>query len=503
MGTPLKSADRFPRRALSVAAAVSLVAAPAFTGTAHAADPVKKAIKISAKQFPTAFDRPATAADMVRLSNVAGIKWTVDGTVQDLGTSKTKSVPVTKPDVVVKAEVTDAAKNFIAGPSEWTVTFATTASTVTDSDVAVTWVDGPLSKDSVILPKVPGVLWKVDAAEYAPEDFGKKTELQVKATTNTTVIAELLGATAADGATFPKTIANPLKSEATVTYEDAVAAGALSAGDNPFDKGKGYGKGASIETVKVVGVAGLKWRIGTGPKAKAVAVKPGVVAYLRVDPSDLADDGKVSVTPVPDKGYALTTSPVAAVVVDLKDGANPPPIAVVNAVGSGSTTPSTDRGGAGSDTLVMRAERNMTWWFGQEDAKTKKIVYKAQKAGKDGNATYKVKHVKGATATDVYVKPVADRGYVIDSTGLTVPKYSFAAADVSAGKGFAVTTNAVTLTPTLGIDSWVIEDTVAGKIVKTTIKRADLVAAGTTKAVVPTTAAAATVTTKYVKGYKE
>lgn len=502
MGTPPKPADRFPRRALTVAAAVSLVAAPAFAGAAHAADPVKKAIKISAKQFPIALDRPATAADMVRLTNVTGIKWTVGTTAQDLGTSKTKNIPVAG-TVVVKAEVTDTAKSFIAGPAEWTVSFTDTALTVADSDVAVTWVDAPVDKDSVILPKVPGVKWKLGTAEYAPEDFGKKTELQIKATKGTTVIAELLGATAADGATFPKTIANPLTSEATVKYAEAVATAALSVGDNPFDKGKGYGKGASVESVEVVGVAGLKWRIGTGPKAKAVAVKPGVVAYLKVDPADLADDGKVSVTPVPDKGYALTTSPVAPVEINFTDGTTPPAIEVHEAVGSGVSLPSTDRGGAGSDTLVMPAERNMTWWFGQEDAKTKKIVYKAQKAGKDGNATYKVKHAKTATTTDVYVKPVADRGYVIDTAGLTTVKYAFSAAEVAAGKGYAVAANAVTLTPALGIDSWVIEDTVADKIVKTTIKSADLTAAGVTKAVVPTTATSATVTTKYVKGYKE
>ena len=57
MGTPLKPADRFPRRALTVAAAVSLVAAPAFAGAAHAADPVKKAIKIRPLAVPSTATR--------------------------------------------------------------------------------------------------------------------------------------------------------------------------------------------------------------------------------------------------------------------------------------------------------------------------------------------------------------------------------------------------------------------------------------------------------------
>lgn len=502
MGTPTPLSAPTTRRALTIAAAVSLVAAPLLAASpAQAATATKKTIKVNAKQFPTALDRPGTSADLVRLSNVAGVKWTVDAVAQDLGATKTKDIPVTKTAVVVKAEVADTGTMVWSGPSEWTVSFTSEALSIAASDVNVTWVDAPADKDSVIIRKLDGIKWTVGSAEYTPESFGKKTELAIKATSATVVKADLLGATeakadAADPAAFPKEFTTGLTSAAQVTLADGTVTGAVKVGDNPFDRTKGLGKTASYETVKVTGVAGLKWKVGTDAKAKAYAVKPGVVAYLRVDPDDIHDTTKaVIVTPVADKGYVLATPTIKAEPAFTEAAALEIPVA---------DGVDTDRGGVGSDTLVMPAERNMTWWFGQKD-KNNKIVYKAQKVGKDGNATYKVKHTKGATSTDVWVKPVPDRGYVIDATDLAAltPKYNFKTVDDPAGKGWAVGTGTVTLTATDGIDSWTIEDTVATKVVKTTVKRTDLLAAGVTKVVVPTTVTAPVVTAKYAKGYKE
>ncbi len=498
MGTPLKPADRFPRRALTVAAAVSLVAAPAFAGAAHAADPVKKAIKISAKQFPIALDRPGTSADKVRIATVAGVKWQVAAVDVPASSAKTPTdVAVSALSVVVTAAPTDAATTEIAGPTSWTLTYTDGAPVTAKADVKATFVDVPGGlKDSVIITKATGVEWTVGAKTYAPEDFGKKTTIALKVGKDAKVEARPLGTNWTDPSDATVAAFTDQVTDTTpVTYKDAVVGAAVSVGDNPLDAAKGYGKGASIETVKVVGIAGLKWRVGADAKAKAVAVKPGETGYLKVDADDIASDGKVKVTPVPDKGYALETT--AFVVEPNFTDATGYQIAVVT-----GNAAKVERGGAASDTVVLAAPRNMTWYFGQKDAKTSKIVYKPQKADKAGNAVYKVKHPKGATTTDVWVKPVANRGFTIAAGGWSTTPYTFDAADQTVAASAVVGSSKVTLTSLEGVDSWTIEDTSGDKTVKTTIKRADLVAAGVTALEVPTKAAAATVVTKYIKGYK-
>lgn len=477
-----------PRRILTVAAVVALaVPLGAATTTAHAAV-AKKALKISAKQFPAAWDRPGTTKDVVHVTAVPGVTWKVGGNVVDFGANKVKDVDAID-GIVVTAEATSADLAAVVGPNSWTLKFTDTALTLEASDATVTWVDAPGDKDSVIVPKKAGITWSIGTTTITPESFGKKTELAFKATTSTAVTADLLGATAATGSTFPVPVTNTLTSDSPTKITDATVGAALEVGDNPFDAGKGYGKGASIETVKVTGVAGLKWKIGDDAKTRAV--KPGVVAYLPVDPADIADNGDLVVTPVPDKGYVLATSGYKET---LKFSETSVPVVTAPA----SSVVKNDRGGATADTLVLKGARNMTWWFGQYDAKTKRYIYKAVKVAKDGNATYKVKHAKGATKTVVKVKAVADRGYVV--TG-TVVDQEFSAEEVPVDKGSQIGDKVVTLTETPGVDSWTVEDTVADSTVKTTVKRSDLVAAGVTSLSLSTKSTLPVVTPKYGKGY--
>ncbi len=505
MGVPPNSAvpaaptsRRTSRRALTVAIAVALAAPLVAAGPAHAAGgstPKVKVVKISAKAFPQLLDRPGTSEDVIRVTRTAGAKWTVGATaVAFAGSEKTKDISVTgNTEVTVEAEAATATSSFvISGPTSWSYAPTSTAKeySVAEIDAALTWNDMPGTKnDSVVLSTLNGISWRVGSTTYDDAKFKGKATLVVKLKDGDTVTPVALGATFASGADAPRA---GVTSAATIPYTAEQLAAAAAVGDNPFDKTKGFGKGASVETVKITGLAGIQWKVGSSPKA--VNVKPGAVAYVPVPADDLDGPTKtVGVTPVAAAGFTVPTSGTPAtatpVSLDFEDLAVLVPLAVPAAQ-------KVDPSGAVADQLVLPGQRGMTWYAGQKDAKGK-LAYKAIKVGKDGNAVHKVKHLKGAANTVVYYRAIADRGYEV--TGTVQGNQTFSAVENDVSTPTVAGGAASLVAASAGVASWDVTSTIAGKAVKTSYKPADLTAAGATSITVPATSVAV----KLVKGYKK
>ena len=511
-------------RTFAAIAALSLAGA-AFAAPAHALP--SKVVTLKPTQHPQLIDNAGNANDVIRVFNVQGLTWTVDGGEPiNFGGAGAKDVPVTTAVDVVAAVVESdplATYTLAGGPTTWKMAAPTnSAITKTAADKVVpSWFDAPGTKsDSVTLPKIPGVTWTVTdgtaVKNYTEKDFGTKTSLTVKLPKGTEVVDYTFDSDLIEG-----TPVKPTKGTTTadtITYAQDAVTDSLAVGANPLDKWKGFGKGAAVETVRVSGLAGVKYQVGTN---KAVAVKG--IKDLPVDPSDLDANGEVDVVITPaSASYKLAAGEKQTVTMDFTDGDESE---VTLAPESADTAVvATDLGGAPSDTLVMPAISHMTWWVGQKNAKTGKIDYRAQKVGKDGNVTYKVKHTKpakGATGAlpkaNVFVKPVADRGYVLNTTGWTPPaagwEFSQENVIVAADKLGVPGTNNVTLTLDPGVTQWTIAETtkkadVKDKVKRTTYKAADLKKLGATAIIVPTKVAGAdetvsvTVTPKFAKFYQ-
>lgn len=482
-----------------MAATAALLAVPLIAMSSHAASaadpkpPKPKVVKIAAKAFPQLLDRPGTSADVLKLTQVAGAVWSVGGTaVTFKDKEKTTTVPVTGSVTVTVAAATPTDKNTftLSGPTSLSYEPTNEARSFTAAQLSslLTWVDLPGSKgDAVTLPKTSGVSWKIGEVTYDEAKFGKKTSLVVKLKGGEKVLPVLVGATLSGGGQ-PAEIAGVSSTE-TITHTAAQLAAAAVVGDNPFDRSKGFGKDASVETVKITGLPGVQWMIGSSEKA--VTVKPDVVAYVKVDPSDLDASTTLQVTPVPAAGVTVpkTGDKVNPVLLDFADGDEAQELATPAAVVN-------DVSGTVADTLVLPGRRGITWYAAQPDAKGK-LTYKALKVGKDGNAVYKVKHSKDGKPATVKYRAVADRGFLVDDGAVKTVTYTGAEASVAAP---ALASDAVTLTAAApGVASWTVSATVGGKSVKSTYKPADLTAAGAVSISVPATA----VELKVAKGYKK
>lgn len=511
-------------RTLAAVAAISLAGA-AFAAPAHAAEVV---VTIKLAQYPQLIDSAGATNDAIRLFRVPGAQWKVDGEVVEVpGAAFDHKLEVPETGERTAAVVTlhpltsDPLNTYKlgSGPTTWKMKEAT--------DIPVLEIDGGAVKpafndapgvksDSVTFPRLPGVVWKVavsDAdgaavASYAEPDFKAKDTLVVKLTRGTEVVTADTTAANLKAGTAAPAFSNTLTSASTIAYTEDALDESIEPGDNPWDPWKGFGKGASVETVKITGVAGVKYQVGS---KKPVAVKG--VAYLPVDPSDFDANGNVVVKVASaNANYGVPSDYAKS--VPLKDvdtaGVTIKPAALTEAA--------KDLGGAPKDTLVLPGQRNMTWHVGQLNAKTGKWVYTAQKIGKDGNVTYKVKHSKVAAAdiatatTPVRVRPVADRGYVLDLAGWNsnaeTQEFTFSQKNVEVGsdKLGTVGDKAVTLDADPGVLSWVITDTVpsgtTSKVVKSTYKSADLEKLGIDSLVVPVEDANATVIAKLQKFYE-
>lgn len=480
------------RRAVTLASAVCLIAAPVWAQPASAATTVKdKVVKIAPKQFPRLLDRPGTGQDVLRFTLVPGAQWALDGKSVDFKGVKTIDMPVTDAAVVTITPDTATAttKYVLSGPTSWSYTPTDVAKEYTAADIsaALTWIDLAGTKsDAVVLTKLDGITWEVAGVKYDDAKFGAKTALTVKLKENETVTPKAVGATLAEGAEVAQshvTKSNPIE------YTADQLGAAVAVGDNPFDATKGVGKAASVETVKITGLAGISWKVAGS--TKGVSVKPGVVAYLPVSAADVDDNPVISVTPVAASGYTVpkVDEKATPVSVDFTDKATAPVVTVAKATAN-------DNSGTVADTLSLPVARGMTWYAGQKDAKGK-MTYTALKADKTGNAVYKVKFAKDSKEATVSYRAVPDRGYTVSDV---VVKSQVFKADETVVTAPAVTNKAVTLTTAQpGVASWDITVTSGEKDVKTSYKPAELAAAGVKTIVVPAT----TIDIKVAKGYKK
>lgn len=511
-------------RTLAAAVAFTTVAA-GIAATAPSASAVEapvlkdKFVAVSAAAYPKLLDRPGATVDVIRFTKVPGATWKLGGTpVTFADGAKTADLPAAAGDAVLTADAADTTAKWSipAGvPTTWTFAApATTPATPIDGaalDSKLTWNDLPGTKESLTLPNIPGVIWSVKASASAKETvldakkFGAKDSLTTPVTKDAVVTAKLdLGYTVADGKDIPPTFTvGTLTDTANVTVADAAITSALAVGSNPLDGRKGYGSGSSVETVKVTGLPGVSWMVGSSKKA----VKVTGVAYLPVDPDDIAADGKLSITAVGSKGFELAGATEGKVTKQLDFSDTTASITVTNA-----DVVKADNPGTAKDTLTLKSQPYLTWYVGQADKKGK-IVYKAVKAGKDGKAVYKPTFPKPATAgasvsADVLIKPIQGRGFDLVKSGLTTTTFTFSGdpATVNAANLGAIDGNKVTFTPAGGVDSWAVKYAVtlpkpANKSLS--VKAADITKSGATSMTVDfgVPVVAANVTSKLQAGY--
>ncbi|NYD99810.1 hypothetical protein BJY21_000995 [Kineosphaera limosa] len=486
--------------AVALATPVGVLSAAADPAPAPAPKAAKtKVVKISGKQFPKLLDRPGSASDVIVLTKLAGADWFVGSATEAVkfeGSAKTASVSVSAATTInaKAAPDTEANKFVLNGPSSFTYTPTDTPISYTDDELKgfLTFIDLPGTKgDSVVLTKADGVHWKIGEVVYDEAKFGKKGTVTAKLPGGEKVFPVAAGATlAASSPAVTNGIAGVSSAE-TITYTAQQLAAAVQVGDNPLDATKGMGKGASVETVQITGLPGLGWTVGSSPKA--VKVKPGVTVHVPVPAGDLDTTTSLAVAPQPASGVTVPTTgtPAAPTPVSLNfaDPTTATPIAV------GDRVADTDRSGTTNDTLVLPTARGMSWFAGQRDAKNK-LAYKQLKAGKDGNAVYKVKHSKDGKPVTVSFRAVPDRGYLVSNAAVQTATFTVAETTVAAP---ALTSGTVTLSATAdGIGAWNLSRTLNGKSVKVSYKPADLTAAGATSIVVPTES----VDVKILKGYK-
>ncbi|GAB48103.1 hypothetical protein [Mobilicoccus pelagius] len=451
-------------RTLATVVALGLAGAGLATpATAATTTPKPKTVTIKPTQYPRLIDNPGANKDVIRFTNVPGASWSLDGvTVQfDAGRSTADRKVTVKSQATLVATTGDTTPYTLAPgtPGAWNFPGPTAdeAAPVDGTTVVVTWNDLPGDKrDTVTLTKVSGVTYTVDTdgdtattndiRVLDADAFGTKAALTVPATSETTVTPSLAEGYKADPLKLlPGTFTSTVTASAEVALTKATLDALISVGENPLDATKGYGPGSAVETVKVLGVPGVKFKVGS---RKAVAVNG--VGYLPVDPDDIPA-GKVTVTVQAGKGYTAPADYSKS--LDFTDGTTAPTAVVTDA-----DVKAQDKGGISADNLTIKASQGMTWWVGQAD-KTGKIKFAAQKPGKNGVITYKAKHASKPTTPDekatVHVKAVANRGWLVDTTNLKTTEYEFKRdATVIAADNRVVSGTDVTFHPYEGISAW-------------------------------------------------
>ncbi|MDO5628187.1 MAG: hypothetical protein Q4G43_07700 [Mobilicoccus sp.] len=458
-------------RTLAVVAAFAVAATGtiAFAPAAQAAAP--RDVVLRADAYPRLIDRPGTENDAIRIVNVPGVAWKVGSTDVTFPSGHSATdIKVTEATQVTAAAVDGDVQfswRIAAGtPTAWNFPAPSIAEApaVNIDAVVATWNDVPGTRDTVTIRKVEGVIWTVTTGTrtitYDAAAFGTRTELTLPAvagtsatedtaaTPGTTVTVDLdEGYELPEGKALP-TFTNSLTSAATVNLTAAVLDPTIELGENPDDRHKGFGRDAAVETVKVTGIPGVRYQVGNG---RPVAVRG--VAFLPVLASDLkAGEDKVTVKVLPNRGY--TVPPDYAKELNFKDGEDVPKVAITDAMIS-----TTDLGGTSRDVLTLTQKPSMVWWVGQPDAKGV-VVYRAQRPGRDGKVTFRPRFARGADTAEVHIKPVANRGFVIDTSALTddYKDLSFTfkadATNVAVANQGVVTGTKVAYAPAEGVASW-------------------------------------------------
>lgn len=435
-------------------------AAPAVAATTT---PKPKPVSLKAAQYPRLIDNPGKGNDAIRITYVQGLNWQIDGkSVTGFEGRTFKDEKVTAgSQVTVQAADGDVVpwELAVGTPRAWEFPAPKTeeAPAIDASSAVAVWNDLPGDKkDSVTLTNVEGVTWTVTTGEVVrtvdTDAFRGKSTLVLPATPDTVVTPAPAAGYEFDPNTSPGVGANTITTTPEIVLTAEFLDATIETGENPLDATKGYGPGAAVETVKVTGIPGVKYAVGT---RKAVAVNG--VAYLPVDPDDLeAGNGTVEVKVASGKGYSVPADYVKK--VTFIDGEKAPAAVVSN-----DDIQLADRGGITNDTLTIKPSQGMTWWVGQAD-KTGKIKYVAQKPGKGGVITYKAKHASRPTDTTekatVHVKAVANRGWTVDATNLTTKTYEFTRDSTTIPADNAAAGNSeVTLKPYEGVGSWTVKYT--------------------------------------------
>lgn len=445
-------------RSLAGIVALALAGTAAVAAAPSASANVQRDVRLTAAQHPRLIDRPGADKDVIRLTNVPGAKWTVSGAAEVAFPSghATTEVPVTADTTVTLSAATGEEGVSWAvptgTPTAWTFAPTDAAAPAVDPDtVKVTWGDLPGDRrDTVTLRKVEGIVWTVKTGDvtstYDATAFGTKTEVAVRATETTTVTAALDGGySLPEGKSLP-TFTNSLTSTDTVAVSAAVLDELIAVGQNPNDAIKGYGKGAAVETVKIDGIPGVQFKVGSN---RPVAVRG--TQYLPVNQNDLRSTTKITVAVVAQRGYTVPDD--YAKELDFKDGAEIHDEPVKNA-----DVKATDKGGTANDMLTLTANPYFTWWVGQDAVVRGEntITYREMRPNRAGVIVVKPRFARGEATAKVYLMPVANRGFTATPEAGFVNEITFKNDPVVipvANQG-ALAGTKVTYTPAAGVTQW-------------------------------------------------
>lgn len=389
----------------TIAALAAVAALPATTGilVAAAADTTApKPIKISTAAAPKILDAPGTGKDVVRLTNVPGIRWAVTGAVDaKYGTAfatseKFVDVPVTANGtaVTVTASVADTTTTTLGSDIvSWTLPFTVASSPVAIANTPVAQDMPGTNKDAVLLTAVKGITWKIGTTPV-PAFTGTKSFPLSKfggttSTTSVTVTPEAAPGYTADASVNPTALT--FTTDATVKLAEAtVKAGVMDIDDLA---------GRTRDTITFQPVPGIKWSICGG--------KPFAVTKVLTRSASCADKtGLVTLTATADKGFTINGAPTLDYNQQFKlDNSDQKGITIPKDPVTRGDYPGTIR-----DTLSITPVKNVVWEYAipTVDAKTSKTTYKWIKApAAKGKAEIivKFKAAKGAENNTLYVRP--------------------------------------------------------------------------------------------------
>lgn len=391
------------RRTLAVAVALRLTSTGAAALSAMAAGTTTKPIKIAPSAAPQILDRPGTGRDVVRLTNLPGIRWSVTGDVDasykaPFATSeKFVDVPINNGGVtaVVKATASPGVE-LATDVVSWTLPFITTKVAITAPEAPRAQDFPETAKDAVQLTAVEGVTWSVKESVPAdtsiPAFKGVKSfplsKLKVPASTATVTVTPTVEPGYDGTALQPYTLA--FTNGKIVDLPTAVIDAAVTDQLNL--------PGRSRDTITLLPVTGVKWSI-CGSKPFAVS-KP-VVKSASCRTQD------VETTAIPDAGYSIAGAKSFTKTVKFEDAAGQNLITIP----ADAVTP-VDAAGSVNDVVLIKPIRNITWQVATpvpaKDGGEPTWKWANAPKPKNGQAiVVKMKAAKGASESTLFVRPVA------------------------------------------------------------------------------------------------
>ncbi len=201
VGSTPKAAGRYPGSGIVAITARAQPGRTLSTGLDSAATPIPdqpvafdpftfsatSTIAVPAAKAPTIISDPD--GDAVRIWNIPGVAWTVNGTAVKLSAEPYKDAPTGgKSSVFVAATAADPKSYEFTGTSSWTL--AATGTVTIAKDKVPTASDQPGARnDTVTVHAVPGVKWKVNGADVTFPAGATSTQISTAGKGSVTVTA--------------------------------------------------------------------------------------------------------------------------------------------------------------------------------------------------------------------------------------------------------------------------------------------------------------------------